>query len=159
MTYAARAIPGFAIAAVLLAGCATPEPAPICNMSAIAAQRQLAAVPSNVPDGTSPLLEMPLNSVSITDYMIIEKIYTRTVNARRTPTGTVEVYAQIINCTDFPLNIEARTQFYDAGQAPSEQVSAWRRMPLPARTSNTYREMSIGTKQAQYYMVEVRETK
>lgn len=159
MIYAARAVPGLAIAAVLLAGCATPEPAPICNMSAIAAQRQLAAVPSNVPGEASPLLEMPLNSVSITDFTIIEKIFTRTVNARRTATGTVEVYAQIINCTDFPLNIEARTQFYDAGQAPSEPVSAWRRMPLPPRTSNTYREMSIGTKQAQFYMVEVRETK
>jgi len=74
-------------------------------------------------------------------------------------TGTVEVYSQIVNCTDFALNAEARTQFYDVGQAPSEPVSAWKRFSLPPRTSNTYRETSIGTQNASYYMVELRETK
>lgn len=142
----------------ILAGCAQ-EPAPICNMSAISQQRQLAAAPSRVPGGESPVLEMPLNSVNITDYSIINKIYVRNVNARRTPTGTVEVYAQVINCTDFPLNTEARIQFYDAGQAPSEPVSAWKRFHLPPRTSNTYSEKSIGTQSAAFYMVELRETK
>jgi hypothetical protein len=141
-----------------LSGC-VQEPAPICNMGAIAQQRQLAAAPSRVPGGESPLLEMPLNSVNITDFSIINKVYVRTVNARRTPTGTVEVYAQVINCTDFPLNAEARIQFYDPGQAPSEPVSAWKRFALPARTSNTYSEKSIGTQSAAFYMVELRETK
>ena len=150
--------PALFCGAALLAGCAQ-EPAPICNMNAIAAQRQLAAAPSQVPGGASPLLEMPLNSVNITDFAIINKVYVRTVNARRTQTGTVEVYSQIINCTDFPLNAEARTQFYDAGQAPSEPVSAWRRFALPPRSSNTYRETSIGTERAAFYMVELRETK
>ena len=150
--------PALLCGAALLAGCAQ-EPAPICNMNAIAAQRQLAAAPSQVPGGASPLLEMPLNSVNITDFAIINKVYVRAVNARRTQTGTVEVYSQIINCTDFPLNAEARTQFYDAGQAPSEPVSAWRRFALPPRSSNTYRETSIGTERAAFYMVELRETK
>jgi hypothetical protein len=135
------------------------EPAPICNMSAISAQRQLVAVPSLLPQGQSPLIEMPLNSVNITDFAIINKVYVRAVNARRTPTGTVEVYSQIINCTDFPLNAEARVQFYDSAQAPSEPVSAWKRFPLAPRTSNTYRENSVGTGSAQYYMIELRETK
>lgn len=142
----------------LLSGCAQ-EPAPICNMSAIASQRQLAAAPSRVPGGESPLLEMPLNSVNITDFAIINKVYVRTVNARRTPTGTVQVYSQVINCTDFPLNAEARVQFYDAGQAPSEPVSAWKRFALPPRTSNTFSESSIGTQNVAFYMVELRETK
>ena len=141
-----------------LSGC-VQEPAPICNMGAIASQRQLAAAPSRVPGGETPVLEMPLNSVNVTEYAIINKVYVRAVNARRTPTGTVEVYSQIINCTDFPLNAEARTQFYDAGQAPSEPVSAWKRLALPPRTSNTYRESSIGTQGAAFYMVELRETK
>jgi len=146
--------------AAVLGGCAqVQEPASICNMSAIAAQRQLAAAPSRVQGGESPVLEMPLNSVNITDFSIINKVYVRTVNARRTPTGTVEVYAQVINCTDFPLNAEARTQFYDAGQAPSEPISAWKRFNLPARTSNTYQTQSIGTQSAAFYMVELRETK
>jgi hypothetical protein len=144
--------------AAVLSAC-VQEPAPICNMGAIASQRQLAAAPSRVPGGESPLLEMPLNSVNVTDYAIINKVYVRTVNARRTPTGTVQVYTQIVNCTDFPLNAEARVQFYDAGQAPSEPVSAWKRFALPARTSNTYSENSIGTQSAAFYMVELRETK
>ena len=42
---------------------------------------------------------------------VINKLYVRSVGAQRTATGTVKVYSQIINCTDYPLNVEARTQF------------------------------------------------
>jgi hypothetical protein len=143
-----------------LAGCAqVQEPAPICSMAGIAAQRQLVALPAAAPGEPSPLMEMPLNSVSITDFNVINKLYVRSVGAQRTATGTVKVYSQIINCTDYPLNIEGRTQFYDPGQAPSEPVSGWKRLNLAPRTSNTYSETSIGTKTVQYYMVEVRETR
>lgn len=147
-------------ALTVLAGCAQQqEPAPICNMAGIAAQRQLVALPAAAPGEPSPLLEMPLNSVSITDFNVINKLYVRQVTAQRTPTGTVKVISQIINCTDYPLNIEGRTQFYDQAQAPSEPVSGWKRLNLAPRTSNTYAESSIGTKNVQYYMVEVRETR
>lgn len=143
-----------------LAGCAqVQEPAPMCNMSGIAAQRQLVALPAAAPGEASPLLEMPLNSVSITDFTVINKLYVRQVTAQRTPTGTVRVVSQIINCTDYPLNVEARTQFYDQGQGPSEPVSAWKRLNLAPRTLNTYSESSIGTRNVQYYMVEVKETR
>jgi len=141
-----------------LSGC-VQEPAPICNMSAISAQRQLVELPPAAGGSASPLTEMPLNSVSITDYSIMQKVFVRQVASRRTPTGTVEVTSQVINCTDYPLNAEARVQFYDAAQTPSEPVSAWRRFNLPARTSNTWRESSIGTESVRYYMVEMRETK
>ncbi|MBI5163770.1 MAG: hypothetical protein HY985_07690 [Magnetospirillum sp.] len=143
-----------------LAGCAqVQEPAPVCNMAAINSQRQLIALPGLAPGDPSPVIEMPLNSVSIVDPKIINKVYVRQVGARRTATGTVEVTAQVINCTDFPLNAEARTQFYDQMQAPGEPVSAWKRVSLPARTSNTYRESSMGSRNAAYYMVELRETR
>lgn len=143
-----------------LAGCAqVQEPAPVCNMAGINAQRQLVALPAAAPGEASPLVEMPLNSVSITDFNVINKLYVRSVGAQRNPTGTVKIYSQIINCTDYPLNIEARTQFYDQGQAPSEPVSGWKRLNLAPRTSNTYGENSIGTKNVQFYMVELRETR
>lgn len=142
---------------VLLLGACHTEPLPVCNMSAIKDQRQVAAAPSALPGQPSPVLEMPLNSVSITDHNIIQKVYVRAVNARRTPTGTAEVYAQILNCTDHPLQAEARVQFYDTAQAPTEPVSAWRRLYLPPRTSNTYRESSLGADAVRYYMVEMRE--
>lgn len=148
------------LAAFALAGCqAVQEPAPMCNMAAINAQRGLVSVPSRVPGVSSPLTEMPLNSVSITDKAVIDKIYVRTASARRTPTGTVEVVAQIINCTDHPLNIEGRTQFFDRDQVAAEPVSGWKRLHMAPRTSNAYRESSIGTEKAQYYMVEMRETR
>ncbi len=143
---------------LLLNGC-VQEPAPMCNMAGIAAQRQLVAMPAMLPGQPSPLIEMPLNSVNITDFAIMNKVFVRTANARRTPTGTVEVIAQVINCTDYPLNAEARTQFYDAAQVASEPVSAWKRFNLPPRSSNTYRESSIGTRTVDYYMVEMRETR
>ena len=143
-----------------LAGCAqVQEPAPMCNMAGIAAQRQLVALPAAAPGEPSPLLEMPLNSVSITDYTVINKLFLRTVVAQRTPTGTVKVVSQIVNCTDYPLNVEARTQFYDQAQAPSEPVSAWKRLNLAPRTLNTYSENSIGTRNVQFYMVELKETR
>src|SRR5512145_3052013 len=90
-----------------LAGCAqVQEPAPMCNMAGIAAQRTLVALPAAAPGEPSPLLEMPLNSVSITDYTVINKLFVRNVTAQRTATGTVKVVSQIVNCTDFPLNVE-----------------------------------------------------
>jgi hypothetical protein len=143
-----------------LAGCSqVQEPAPICNMAGIAAQRQLAALPAASPMDPSPLIEMPLNSVNITDFNVINKLFVRQVRAQRTATGTVAVAATVVNCTDYPLNIEARTQFFDAGQATSEPISAWKRVHLQPRTYNEYRESSIGTATAQYYLVEVKEVR
>jgi hypothetical protein len=142
-----------------LAGCAqVQEPAPVCNMSGISAARQLVALPA-APGEASPLTEMPLNSVSITDYNVVNKLFVRQVSAQRTQTGTVRVVSQIINCTDYPLNIEARTQFYDQAQSPSEPVSAWKRLNIAPRTNNTYSESSLGTKNVAFYMVELKETR
>ncbi len=147
------------LAIIMVGGCAPSiqEPAPICNMDAISQQRQLVAVPAAVPGQPSPLIEMPLNSVNITDFAVINKIWTRSINVRRTATGTVEVMTQFVNCTDFPLQLEARTQFYDSSRAPSEPVSAWKRVYLTPRTYNTYAETSLKTKDSQYYLVEVKE--
>jgi hypothetical protein len=160
MKKALFALAALAGTAVALAGCAqVQEPGSVCNMSGIAAQRQLVALPAAAPGEASPLMEMPLNSVSITDFTVINKLYVRQVTAQRTQTGTVRVISQIINCTDYPLNVEARTQFYDPGQAPAEPVSAWKRLNLAPRTSNTYSESSMGTKNVQFYMVELKETR
>ncbi len=144
---------------VLLGGCANMEPAPYCNMSQVSSQRDLVPGPAMVPGETSPLKEMPMNSVSITDPGILHKLYIRAIAARRTATGTVEVIAQVVNCTDFQLNAEARTQFYDGAGAPSEPVSAWQRFHLSPRTTNSYRELSMGDKTVDGYMIEMRETK
>ena len=102
--------PAVVAVTVLAYGCAeVPEPAPICNMEAIHKQRQLVAVPGMASPTPSPLIEAPLNSVNITDFAVLQKVWIRDVAVRRTPTGTVEVVSRVVNCTDFPLQIEART--------------------------------------------------
>jgi hypothetical protein len=154
-----RSLAAASLGLLLLGGCSGMEAGPRCDMGRISWQRDLVPGPAMVPGEPSPLLEMPLNSVSIIDPNIIHKVYVRAITARRTATGTVEVVAQVVNCTDFPLHAEARTQFYDGAQAPSEPVSAWQRMPLPARATTNYRELSIGTKSVEHYLIEMRETR
>jgi len=144
---------------LLLGGCTTMDPAPVCNMSRVASQRDLVPGPAMVPDESSPLKEMPLNSVNITDGNIINKLYVRAITAGRTGTGTVKVVAQVVNCTDFPLNAEARTRFVTAAQAPAEPVSAWKRFHLAPHTVEDYSEFSTGAETVDGYLIEMRETK
>lgn len=145
------------VCVALIAGCsAVSGPTLSCNMSAIDAERQAMAVPS--PDARhSPVSEMPLNSISVTDADAANKVYARHATAKRTLTGTVEVRSEIANCTDFPLQIEARTQFLDADHMPSEPVSAWRRVYLAPRSNGSYREISTSSTDAQFYLIEIRE--
>lgn len=146
-----------ALGLLLLGGCASLDPAPHCDMARVASQRDLVAGPAMVEGEKSPLKEMPMNSVTITDPNIIRKLYVRSIAARRTETGTVEVVAQVVNCTDFAQSAEARTQFYAADGAAAEPVSAWRRLQFSPRTSTTYRELSLGDKGVDGYMIEMRE--
>lgn len=148
-----------ALGLLLLGGCAGLDPAPQCDMDRIASQRELVPGPAMVPGWSSPLKEMPMNSVSITETILLHKLHVRAIDVQRTGTGTVEVLAQVVNCTDFPQNAEARTQFFDGAQVPSESASAWKRLHLPPHTTVAYQELSIGAKSVEGYMIEMRETK
>ena len=145
----------------LTVGCASSDAsenkqAHVCNMAAIKKERTLVAVPGL--DGKLPsVTEVPLNSSAVLDKSISEKVYVRNASVRRTATGTVEVRSMIANCTDFPLQVEGRIQFYDADQAPSEPASAWKRVYLAPRSDGMFQEMSIGTDSVHFYIIEVRE--
>ena len=144
------------------AGCqvvaARVEPTPICDFNALMATPPPAApAPALVPATPAALTEMPLNSVNITDVGITNKIMIQSASARRQPTGTVEVWTRLVNCTDFPLQIEGRTHFLDEGQAPVEDVSAWARVYLSPRSYGVYKESSIDVARVRYYYVEIRE--
>ena len=146
---------------LVLAGCqtqmATVEPTTICNFNALVAQRQSPPAPAEAPQQPAGPTQMPVNSVSITDYTITNKVWVEATNARRTPTGTVEVWARFVNCTDFPLQIEGRTHFLDEARAPVEAVSAWHRVFLPPRSFAVYQESSTNVSAVRFYYVEVRE--
>jgi hypothetical protein len=136
---------------------AAVEPQAICNFNALVAQRQAAPAPAEAPAQPSGPTQMPVNSVAITDYGITNKVWVEATNARRTPTGTVEVWARFVNCTDFPLQIEGRTHFLDEGRGPAEPVSAWHRVFLPPRAFAVYQEASTSVQAVRFYYVEVRE--
>ncbi len=85
------------------------------------------------------------------------KIAIESQGARRTPTGTVEGFAVIRNRTDYPLQIEARIQFFDADKVPVEGPTAWQRVYLEANSVNSYREASTRVHDVAHFLIEVRE--
>jgi len=153
--------------ACVLAACQHPtqmvsttiEPRPRCDFNALVAQRPAASQPAMVPSVPASMTEMPLNSVNLTDWTITNKVMVQSTNARRTPTGTVEVWARLVNCTDYPLQVEGRTHFLDESQAPVEDVTAWHRVMLSPRSLGVYTEQSTNADDVRYYYMEVREGK
>lgn len=78
-------------------------------------------------------------------------------DTRKTPTGTLEVWAALRNKTKDPLSIEVRAQFFDRDQIPTEPPTAWERLTLPPMGMLTFRSFSLGD-DAMWYQVEVRHT-
>jgi hypothetical protein len=165
MTRTIGLLAGVFVVGLGAAGCqqvvtARIEPTPVCDFNALMASPPPASgapAPAQVPAAPAALTEMPLNSVNITDVGITNKIMVQSANARRNPTGTVEVWTRVVNCTDFPLQIEGRTHFLDEGQAPVEEVSSWIRVFLSPRSYGVYKESSIDVARVRYYYVEIRE--
>ena len=85
------------------------------------------------------------------------KIAIESHGARRTASGTVEAFAVIRNRTDYPLQIEARVQFFDADKVPVEGPTAWQRVYLEANSVNAYREASTRVHDVAHFLVEIRE--
>lgn len=102
---------------------------------------------------------IPLDSVYVTDKSIRRKVMPQEVFARRTPTGSVELTARIVNCTDYPMEVRGRASFMDADQIPTENPSAWQLVHIPPRSLATYREVSIGTSQVAAYLIELQGNK
>lgn len=79
--------------------------------------------------------------------------------ARRSPSGTVQVYATIRNRSTTPLAVEARCQFFDAEEVPVEAPSAWTRIFLTPNGVEHYKEFSTQTQDVAHYYVEIREAR
>ena len=92
-------------------------------------------------------------SADVTTYKITVEQYDSAVTA----TGTREVWAVLRNHTNFPLQVQGRTQFFDNNKTPSEAATAWQRVQLPPKSIGTYKEVSKQTESAAYYHVEIRE--
>lgn len=97
------------------------------------------------PEPSAPMNAPGKKKVSITEH-----------NSRPTATGTLEVWMQIRNHTDYPLQVQARARFFDKDRSPTEETSNWDRVQLPAQSYETYRTFSTSPN-AQWYYIEVRE--
>lgn len=85
------------------------------------------------------------------------KLAVESTDARRTATRTLEVWAVLRNRTDFPMQIEGRTHFFDDNKVPVERPTAWQRVYLPPQGVDSYWERSTRTDEVTYYYIELRE--
>lgn len=84
------------------------------------------------------------------------KIDIESSGIRNTPTGNVEVWAVLRNRTDYDLQVEGMSSFYDQDQVPLDDRSNWKRVYLPANSTALYKEASVSA-DAKYFVVELRE--
>ena len=110
-----------------------------------------------VQDPRFPETRARLNNAGIVDDALRYKIAVEGTSSRRTPTDTLEVWAELRNRTDHPLQVECRVRWYDSAQASIDQPSAWQRVYLEANSFETYREFSTDVYNVTYYYIEIRE--
>lgn len=129
-----------------------------CNASALGN----GAVPANgvldaqIPGSFSPI---PLDQIQILDPTLVPHVMVQSAGAGRSATQTLQLQARFVNCTNEPIAIEARTHFIAPSGASNEPISAWKRVDIPQRGLGVYAESSIGTTQADKFLVEVRRAK
>jgi len=85
------------------------------------------------------------------------KISVQQTQSDRTETGTMEVWTILRNHTNFPLQIEGRTQFFDSRKTPVEAMTAWQRIQLPPKGIGTYRVQSTRKDDSMHFYIEIRE--
>ncbi|WP_417461107.1 hypothetical protein [Kordiimonas sp.] len=151
--FAVKTVVG-AAAALLLAQAASAQNVVKCDFRAF--KKLGPSGPAIVSGVRGAMTPIALNSVQIIDKNIAKKILPQGVFARRTDTGTLEVMARLINCTDYPQEVLVRTSFMDVDQFPAEPETAWQRVFLQPRSTSVYREMSISM-DIGYYLIEVDE--
>jgi hypothetical protein len=144
----------------------------------LANKREGAAPGIRVEDPRQPYAQTRYNSVAIIDKSLqdwshprkkflfweveeseknVGKIAAESTNSRRTSTGTLEVWAVIRNRTNYPLQIEGRTTFFDRDKVPCEEPTAWQRLYLQPNSAVTYRDFSTKLHEVNYYYIEIRE--
>lgn len=111
------------------------------------------ALVANVPRSMTPI---DLNAVQMTDRALTRRVVVEGLWAQRTEADTLMVTARFVNCTKKPIVIQARSNFMDAAQVPTEPVSAWKTIFIPARATGVYQERSIGMGNVAAYLVELR---
>lgn len=135
-----------------------------------------------VKEGASPgihvddeMVKVRMNSVAILDrelqvtyvnennmsgqkeYGHASKIAVESSGARRTATGTVEVWTLLRNRTNHPQQLECNVQFFDRSGMPLEGPTAWERLVLSPNAVASYKEFSTSSVEGISYYIQVRE--
>ena len=111
------------------------------------------ALVANVPSSMTPI---DLNAVQYTDRKLGRRIIVEAVQAMRTPNQSLKVFVRFVNCKSQPITVQARTNFLDGNQMPTESASAWRTIFLSPRSTSGYEEISIGGRNVAAFYVELR---
>jgi hypothetical protein len=125
-----------------------------------------AQAPLGIPQQVGPQdTQLAMNSVNVIDRVMLEKkrtdahgvydygkIRIESSGGARSATGTLEAWTTIQNLTDHPQTVQLRTRFFDAAKRPVEDYSAWQRVSLPPKGTGLYKEFSLGTAAAFYYI-------
>ena len=86
----------------------------------------------------------------------VGKIAVEKLGVSRTATNTLQVYTVLRNRTDYPLQVQARVQFFDMNEMVVEGPSSWQRLMLDPQSIVSYKEFSTRT-DCDYYYIEIRE--
>lgn len=111
------------------------------------------ALIANIPRSMSPI---ELNGVQMTDKKLTKSVIVEGMFAMRTPTDGLRLIARFVNCTKKPMIVQARANFLDVNQIPTESPSSWKQIFLSPLATATYEESSIGRTQVAAYLIELR---
>jgi uncharacterized protein YcfL len=104
----------------------------------------------------NPQIQIAMNNAVLTDDSLAGKIAVEQTNWSRSENGMPQVWALLRNRTDYRVQVEARTRFYDAQRAPLSGPMAWERISLGPNNTETYRangaQADVG-----FYSIEIRE--
>lgn len=136
----------------LLTGCVSTEP-PVCDISMV----EVYDGPALIPQHEYSVTPIPLNAVQIIDPAIVRKIVVHNTYSSRSAAGQVNVESRLQNCTTYPLQLEARTHFFQQDGSSAEPVSAWKRLYLAPKTIGGYFESSLAPLSPHGFYIELRE--
>ena len=91
------------------------------------------------------------------EHDIKSKLSVENLGIKTLSTRNAEVFTTIRNRTDYNLQLEIRSQFYDNNQVALEKPSAWKRYSLAKNSVITYKEQSISIDNVTQFLIEVRE--
>lgn len=112
--------------------------------------------PALVANVASAMTPIPLNAVQFTDTGLGRSVITQQLFAQRAQNNSLNITARFVNCTKKPLVMQARTNFLDVNNFPTEKVSAWKTIYLSPLATSIYEEKSIGTTNVAAFYVELR---